>query len=200
MIFLVIIAYEKCDWKFRVDIFCYLFTSYNRQIDSYFVHFLYFLGISHELWAKLRVKMYKTKRPPMYKSTVKRVTYPKKFICDRRKWCYHFFHVKMRMILSFGERQKTAIQKCTNSFLGDGNVHNEVENVHLQLILALKKWTFTFFEPTNVHLHFSGSIFRYENEHLHFFRLTPECENELFSHLPANQPDSPASKSTENLG
>lgn len=97
--------------------------------------------------------MYKTKRPPMYKSTVKRVTYPKKFICDRRKWCYHFFHVKMRMILSFGERQKTVIQKCTNSFFGG-------ENVHLQLILDIKKWTFTFFcsyfRCANVHLHFGA--------------------------------------------
>ena len=158
--------------------------------------------------------MYKKERPPMYNSTAKRVTYPEMFICFRRKWCYHFFHVKMRMMLSFGEGQKTAIQKCTNSFFGGGNVHNEVENVHLQLILALKKWTFTFFEPTNEHLHFSGSIFRYENEHLHFlgeearcenehlhfFRLTPKCKNEHFIHLSANRPDSPASNSTENLG
>ena len=36
--------------------------------------------------------------------------------------------------------------------------------------------------------------------YIYIFRLTPKYENELFSHLPANQPDSPASKSTENLG
>ena len=36
------------------------------------------------------------------------------------------------MMLSFGKGQKTAIQKCTNSFFGG-------ENVHLQLILAIKK-------------------------------------------------------------
>lgn len=89
--------------------------------------------------------MYKTKRPPMYKSTVKRVTYPKMFIRRERKWCYHFFHVKMRMILSFGEKQKTVIQKCTNSLFGSENVHIPVKNVHFQLISALIKWTFTFF-------------------------------------------------------
>ena len=115
----------------------------------------------------------------MYKSTVKRVTYPKKFIRGERKWCYHFFHVKMRMMLSFGKGQKTAIQKCTNSFFGgvnvhnEGrNVHNEVENVHFHLISPSKKWTFTLFCPfplrENEHLHFSGSHLRCENVHLHF--------------------------------
>lgn len=121
----------------------------------------------------LGVKMYKTKRPPMYKSTVKRVTYPKMFICRERKWCYHFFHVKMRMMLSFGKGQKTAIQKCTNSFFGG-------ENVHLQLILAIKKWTFTFFELTNVHLHFSRLNIRCENVHLRFSGSPSRRENEHF--------------------
>ena len=139
--------------------------------------------------------MYKTKRPPMYKSTVKRVTYPKKFIRGERKWCYHFFHVKMRMILSFVERQKTAIQKCTNSFFGDENVHNEgrnvhneVENVHFHLISPSKKWTFTLFCPfplrENEHLHFSGSHLRCENVHLHFSGSHPSTRMSFSATCP----------------
>lgn len=51
------------------------------------------------------------------------------FICVGRKWCYHFFHVKMRMILSFWESTKTVIQKCTNTPL---------------TLPRTGKWTFTF--------------------------------------------------------
>ena len=121
----------------RVDIGLYPISRYNRRIDAGYLHFSPINGTFTLVMNITPRKMYKTKRPPMYISAVKIATYPEMFICVGRKWCYHFFHVKMRMILSFWESTKTVIQKCTNTPL---------------TLPRTGKWTFTFI-PFHVILH-----------------------------------------------
>ena len=113
----------------RVDIGLYPISRYNRRIDAGYLHFCPINITFTWVMNKTPRKMYKTKRPLMYKSAVIKSYISKMFICVGRKWCYHFFHVKMRMILSFWKSTKTVIQKCTNTPL---------------TLPRTGKWTFTF--------------------------------------------------------
>ena len=69
----------------RVDIGLYPISRYNRRIDAGYLHFCPINITFKWVMNKTPRKMYKTKRPPMYKSAVKIATYPEMFICVCRK-------------------------------------------------------------------------------------------------------------------
>ena len=69
----------------RVDIGLYPISRYNRRIDAGYLHFCPINGTFTLVMNIIPRKMYKTKRPPMYISAVKKATYPEMFICVGRK-------------------------------------------------------------------------------------------------------------------
>ena len=69
----------------RVDIGLYPISRYNRRIDAGYLHFCPINGNFTLVMNITSRKMYKTKRPPMYISAVKKATYPEMFICVGRK-------------------------------------------------------------------------------------------------------------------
>lgn len=141
--------------------------------------------------------MYKTKRPPMYKSTVKRVTYPKMFIRRERKWCYHFFMLKFEWCYHSEKGRKQRYRNVQTHSLAvkkDENVNVQLifvlknEHLHFLLTFSMCECTFTFFWLTFPAWEWT---FHTLNEYLHWlsrtkfdwkFRVNPLNWSRHFSH------------------